>query len=64
MPALSGGPSAGWPWHKVGRKGGPVQGPAGICKTKGTDLYLGVIAKCYGFRFKGMSILEKNNQEM
>lgn len=38
--ALSGGPSAGWPWHESGRRGGSVQGPAGVYKTTGPDLCL------------------------
>lgn len=35
-----------------------MQEPIGICKIIGTNLYLGVIEKCYDFRFKGMNILE------
>ena len=34
------------------------QDPAGICKTAGTVLRLGVIEKGYGFRLKVMNILE------
>ena len=36
------------------------QEPLGICKTVGTDLHIGVIAKGYGFRLKGMNILVDN----
>lgn len=33
------------PWHDSGRRDEPVQEAAGICKTTGIDLYIGVIAK-------------------
>ena len=44
----------------VWKGGGPVKEPAGVCQTYGTDLYLGVIAKGYVFRLRGMDILEDN----
>ena len=36
------------------------QEPAGICKTAGTDLHLGVIARGSDFRLIGMNILKDN----
>lgn len=62
--AVYGGPCASWPWHETSRKSGPVQEPAGVCKTTETNLYLCFIAKCYGFRFKGMSILENSQRKI
>lgn len=35
---------------------------AGICKTAGTDLHLGVIAKGYGFRLKGINIFRRQSR--
>ena len=58
--ASPGGPSAGCPWHKSGRRGGPMQEPAGVCRTTETHLYLGVRAKGYDFRLKGMTISKDN----
>ena len=59
--AIPGKSSAYCPWHKSGSSRGPVREPAGICRTTGTDLCLGVIAKGYSyffFRLKRMNILE------
>lgn len=44
-------------------RGGLVQEPAAVSITTGTNLYLCFIAKCYGFRFKGITILEDSQRK-